>query len=179
MNTVIQNIKNEINKAETELITMATECINNGNTNGSYYNCVVTNIAALSQMGGMLKTEKKTGKRTEKPTKNTSKEERIKTSLTIDGKPVECVQNKDIIMNVCKYVTRHNFKQLNAIEDKLISEVTGKNFACTTEQDGFTPISSGKKTFYFDTKKMMSNNFMLLKKMIRLLDIPETAIQIA
>ena len=37
------------------------------------------------------------------------------------------------------------------------------------EQENFVKITSGKKDFYFDTKKMIANNFMLLKKMVRLL----------
>lgn len=174
MNTVIQNVRNEINKAESQLVTMATECIANGATNNSHYNYVVANIAALSQMENMLKMEKvKNTKET------TTKSDGIKTSLTINGKAVNCVQNKDVVINVCKHVVRHNFKQLTAIEDKLISEVTGKHFASNNEQENFVKVTSGKKDFYFDTKKMISNNFMLLKKMLKLLNIPETVIQVA
>lgn len=174
MNTVIQNVKNEITKAENQLVNMATECIASGSTNNSHYNYVVANIAALSQMENMLKIEK-----TVKRKETTNKPDKIKTSLTINGKPIDCVQNKDIVINVCKHVVRHNFKQLNTIEDKLISEVTGKSFASNNEQENFVKITSGKKDFYFDTKKMIANNFMLLKKMVRLLNIPETVIQIA
>ena len=175
MNTVIQNIKNEINKAETQLINMATECISTGNTNNPNYNYVVTNIATLAQMSGMLKTER-VKEELDKPRRNN---EKLKTSLFINGKNIDCPQNKDIVLNVCQYVARHNYKQLNLIQDKLISESTGKNFVCTTEQDGFTKIASGKKELYCDTKKMISNDFMLLKKMIRLLEIPENVIKIA
>lgn len=174
MNTIIQNVRDEINKAENQLVTMATECIANGTTNNSHYNCVVANIAALSQMENMLKTEK-----TKDEKKPVTKSDKIKTSLVINGKPITCIQNKDVVINVCKHIVRHNFKQLNAIESKLISEITGKNFASNSEQENFIKITSGKKNFYFDTKKMISNNFMLLKKMLKLLEIPESVIQVA
>jgi hypothetical protein len=83
---------------------------------------------------------------------------------------------------VCTDLVKNNYKALKSNNDKLVSS-SGDHFASIHREDlqckHPAEIKSGKKTFYYDPRRMAINNGNLFKKMLKTVNVPENYITIS
>ena len=172
MNTILNNLKNEMKSAQSNIYAIANSI---PTTDATKQYDVMKKIAAINHAYLILDSET-SDSATTKP------HNRVKNKIAIiDGQEVNVSGVKDAVHVACKSMLKNNYKTLKANNDKFTSSVTGNHFASLNKQDlnceNPVEVKVGNKAFYYDANKMTTNNLMLFKKMLNTVNLPDDYLQ--
>ena len=165
MNTIIQNLKDETKKAENSFAEMM-------NSNSTNKLAAMKNLEAMKQIYNILDNQcakiRPYKQRTASPK-----------AVFIGDDRIEVKTNKNVVETICKHIVTNHYKELCSNLSKMKSSVTGKCFVSKNESEIENPtaIKVGRKTVYIDVYRMMTNNMMLFKKMLSILNIDNIRIE--
>ncbi len=164
MNNIIQTLKDETRKAEMSFVSMI-------DSNPNFRVAAEKNIEAMKQIYNILDNQCA-------KVKNSSKRSGSKTIFIGDDR-IDVKTNKDVVETISQYIVANHYKDLCAKMSQMISSVTGKAFVSKNADDIENPtvIKVGRKTIYVDVYRMMTNNMMLFKKMLNILDLNNIRIE--
>jgi hypothetical protein len=165
MNTIIQNLKDEAKKAELSFAEML-------NSNSTNKQAAMKNMEAMKQIYGILDSQCA-------KVRNYKQRSASPKVVFIGDERVEVKTNKAVVETICKYIVTNHYKELSANITKMKSSVTGKLFISKNADDIENPteIKVGRKIVYIDAYRMMTNNMMLFKKMLSVLNIDNIRIE--
>ena len=99
----------------------------------------------------------------------------------IGDEQIDAKSSKHAIEIVCRHLIANHYKEFCSNLDKMKSSVTGKKFASKNpddiDVDNRIEIKVGRKTIYIDSYRMTTNNMMLFKKMMNLLQTNDVRIE--
>lgn len=165
MNTIIQNLKDETKRAENSFAEMI-------NSNSVNKQAAMKNMEAMKQIYGILDSQCA-------KVRNYKQRSTSPKAIFIGDERIEVKTNKNVIETIVKYVVTNHYKELCTNLDKMKSSVTGKAFISKKADDIENPteIKVGRKLIYIDSYRMMTNNMMLFKKMMSILNIDNIRIE--
>lgn len=180
MNAIMNELKQNVITAETNLRTLAAQQITAKQENAPEYKATMHNIDIVKQVYDILGQDNTATTETQDTNKQSSTNEEPLTmnsdlrnkrieNMTINNETYPIKSYKDIAVGIGSHLLKNSYPALQANENKFVSSVTGKSFASTKKSnvscENPTEIKSGKKSFYVDTTRALANNMTLLKKM--------------
>ena len=171
MNTILNNLKNEMKSAQNNIYAIANSI---PTTDATKQYDAMKKISAINHAYLILDSETKhtTTKHHSRPKNKVA---------IIDGQEVSVSGVKDAVNLACKSMLKNNYKTIKANNDKFTSSVTGNHFASLNKEDlncdNPIEVKVGNKAFYYDADKMTTNNLMLFKKMLNTVNLPDNYLQ--
>jgi hypothetical protein len=173
MNKLFNELKTEMKTYEKKLQNIAHSI---PTENMSQHEDAMRKLAALNHAYIILESE------TTKENKPRKPQHRISTAV-VNGVEHQVSGRKAAIHTVCQSLVKNNYKDLKANNDKFVSAVTGDHFASIKKDDlkcdDPIAIKHGKKQFYYDSQRMLTNNGMLFNKMLNIMNVPEGYVQMS
>lgn len=175
MQQTLQTLKTEMKTAENKLRNIAHSI---PTTNANEHAEILKKITAINHAYLIVSSEC-----SEKKRPSRTKNQRTSKTIIINGTEATAKTRKEALQMACRKIVQHNYKDIKANNDKFVSSVTGKHFASINKDDvacdNPTEIKSGKKTFYYDPTKILTNDMMLFKKMLKTLNLPTDYLSIS
>lgn len=176
MNAIMNELRQNVISAETNLRNLASEQISSRKEDGPEYQMTMRNIGIVKQVQDILGNIEETNN-AETPknnvattlTMNSDLRNKKIASMTIANDTYNIKSLKDIAIGIGDHLVKTDYQNLVSNEKDFVSSVTGKAFASTkkanVECENPAEIKYGKRAFYMDTTRALANNMTLLKKM--------------
>ena len=170
MNTILNNLKTEMKSAQNTIYAIANSI---PTTDATKQYDAMKKISAINHAYLILDSE---------TTNRTTHHNRPKNKTAIvNGEKFNVSGVKDAVNIACKSMLKNNYTTIKANNDKFKSSVTGNYFASLNRDDinceSPTEVKVGNKTMYYDADKMTTNNLMLFKKMLNVVNLPENYLE--